>query len=162
MRKWMAACMLVTAPVLVASAGVPARAQLMNSLKNAAGMGQNGASGSTGGGLGGLGGGMSMPSVGSASSGNIAGVLRYCVQNNYLGGGNGASSVENQLTSKLGSRASDSDPQYASGEQGTLQTGNGQGFSLGGGGSGGNGGGLKAQLTQKVCAQVLKHAKSLL
>jgi hypothetical protein len=36
-----------------------------------------------------------------------------------------------------------------------LQTGNGQGYSLGGTG-------VKAQVTHKVCDLVLQHAKSLL
>ena len=95
---------------------------------------------------------MSMPSVGSASSGNIAGVLRYCVRNNYVSGG--ASSVESGLVGKLGGGATHSS-QFASGDKGMLQTGNGQNVSLGGGG-------LKAQMTHKVCDQVLQHAKSLI
>jgi hypothetical protein len=123
-----------------------AHAQLLDNLKGAAGMGNSSGSG------GGLGG-MSMPSVGSASNGNIAGVLGYCVRNNYVGG-SGASSVQNNLMGKLGGNTASS-PEFTSGENGTLQTGNGQSMNLGGGG-------LKAQLTQKVCDQVLKHAKSLI
>ncbi len=137
-----------TAITLVAVSGVtlaalPARSQLLDSLKGAAG------SGSSGSGLGG----MAMPSVGSASTGNLAGVLQYCVRNNYLGG-NGASSVESGLVGKLGPGATRSS-QYSEGDQGTLQTGGGQTMSLGGTG-------LKAKLTQKVCAQVLQHARSLM
>ena len=156
MRPWMIATTFIattgiatTGIVLVA---VPARAQLMDSLRGAAGSGSGGAGG-LGSGLGGGLGGMSTPSVGSASTGNIAGVLQYCVRNNYLGG-TGASSVESGLVGKLGPGATRSS-QYSAGDQGTLQTGNGQSMSLGGGG-------LKAKLTQKVCAQVLQHARSLM
>ncbi len=145
MRPW-----TVTASLLVLSGGVlaaaPAQAQLMDSLKGAAGLGQSGGSG------GGLGG-MSMPSVGSASSGNVAGVLQYCMRNNYLGGDSGAASTETGLLGKLGGGATSSS-QYSAGSQGTLESG-GQNVSLGGGG-------LKGKLTQKVCDQVLKHAKSLI
>ena len=136
---------IATATVLVLACGwaagaTPAQAQLLDSLKG-------GGSG-MGGGLGG----MSMPQVGSAGSGNIAGVLKYCMRNNYVGGG--AASTENGLLGKLGSGATSSS-QYEAGNQGTLQTGQGGNFSLGGGG-------LKAKLTQKVCDQVLSHAKSLI
>ncbi len=135
---------------LVASGGVillalPARSQLLDGLKGAAGSG-------SGGGLGGLGG-LSMPSVGSASTSNLAGVLGYCVRNNYLGG-TGAPSVESGLVGKLGPGATRSS-QFTEGEQGTLQTGGGRTTSLGGTG-------LKAKLTQKVCGQVLQHARSLM
>ena len=41
---------------------------------------------------------------------------------------------------------------------GLLETGNGQSFNLGGGDSGG----IKAEVTHKVCDMVLQHAKSLL
>jgi uncharacterized protein DUF2501 len=153
MRRWMAALACVAIPACLVAADGPARAQLLNSLKGAAGMGQTGnGSGMSGGGLGGLGG-MSMPQVGSASNGNIAGVLGYCMRNNYLGG-SGASSVQQNLMGKLGSGGTSSS-QYESGNKGVLQTGNGQNFSLGGSG-------VKAQLTQKICAQVLNHAKSLI
>jgi hypothetical protein len=151
MRIWIAAAAFGMLPVGTCMVAGPAQAQLMDSLKGAAGMGSSTGS-SSGSGLGGLGG-MSMPSVGSASSGNIAGVLGYCMRNNYLSG-DGASSVKSSLMGKLGGNATQSS-QYESGNQGVLQTGNGQNVSLGGGG-------IKAQLTQKVCAQVLSHAKSLI
>ena len=163
MRTRIATATILVLAACVAAVSVPARAQLLDSLKGAAGIGQGGSSGPGlgggglgGGGLGGGGlGGLSMSSVGSASGGNIAGVLRFCVQNNYLGG-NGASSVENRLTGKLGSAGTPSNPQFASGAQGVLQTGQGRDVSLGGGG------GLKQQMTQKACKLVLQHAKSLI
>ena len=147
MRTWIAAVTFLALPACADMVAQPAQAQLMDSLKGAAGMGS-----SSGSGIGSMGG-MAMPSVGSASSGNVAGVLGYCVRNNYLSG-DGASSVQSGLMSKLGANTTHSS-QYEEGSQGVLQSGNGQNVSLGGGG-------LKAQMTQKVCAQVLKHAKSLM
>jgi len=145
MRIWIAAAMAGALPACLA---VPASAQMLDSLKGAMGSAQGG-----GGGMGGALGGMSMPSVGSASSSNIAGVLGYCVRNKYENG-NGAAAVASGLTGKLGASGT-GDSQYQSGNQGMLQTGNGQNYSLGGGG-------LKGKITQKVCDQVLKHAKSLI
>jgi hypothetical protein len=114
-----------------------AQAQLMDQLKGAAG----GAGGLSGGGI---------PSVGQAGAGNTAGVLEYCIKNKYLGSG-GASSVKDSLLGKVPGQSSDSG--YREGSSGMLQTGNGQGYSLGGDG-------IKGQITQKVCDQVLQHAKS--
>lgn len=126
----------------------PVRAQLMDQLKGATG------SEKSGGMLGGLGGG-GLPSVGQASPSNTAGVLQYCVRNNYMSGG-AASSVKNSLMSKVGGgEKASSDSGFKAGDSGMLQTGNGKSFSLGGDG-------IKAQVTQKVCDQVLQHAKSLL
>jgi len=53
--------------------------------------------GKLGGLLGGGGGSMS-----SGSMGNVAGLLQYCVKNNYLGGDSGASGIKDQLMGKLG------------------------------------------------------------
>ena len=109
--------------------------------------------GGLGGGLGGLGGGV--PSVGSASLGNVSGLLTYCVKHKYLNGG-AVGAVQNGLTKKLGGPArQERDPGFLQGSGGSLQTGGGQGFALGGGG-------LKEQLTNKLCDQVLNRAKSLL
>ena len=151
MRTWIAAVTILTFTSASGMVDVPAQAQPLDSLRGAVGMGSS--SQSTGSGLGSGLGGMSMPSVGSASSGNIAGLLRYCVRNHYENA-TGASSVENGLVGKLGGNTTRSS-QFESGDKGILQTGNGQSASLGGGG-------LKGQMTQKVCDQVLKHAKSLI
>lgn len=132
-----------------------ANAQLMDQLKGAVGSGQG--SGTAGGQGGGLGGGLggSLPSVGQASPGNTAGVLQYCVKNNYVSGGN-ATSVKDSLMSKVnGSGGSANDSGLQAGNNGILNTGNGQSYSLGSGG-------IKAQITQKICDQILQHAKSLL
>jgi hypothetical protein len=130
----------------------PARAQFMDQLKGAMGAGQSGTSGGALGALGGAGG---IPSVGQAGASNTAGVLQYCIQNKYLGGG-GASSIQNSLMGKVtGSGKSTNDSGFKEGSQGLLHTGNGQSYGLGGDG-------IKAQITKKVCDEVLQHAKSLL
>jgi hypothetical protein len=133
MRMW-----ILAVAVLVLTDGA-AQAQLMDQLKGAAG----GAGGLLGGG---------MPSVGQAGAGNTAGVPDYCIKNKYLGSG-GASSVKDSLLGKVSGQSNDSG--YREGSSGMLQTGSGQGYSLGGDG-------IKAQITQKVCDQVLQHAKSFL
>ena len=130
----------------------PARAQILNQVQNAMGAGQ--ASGSGGlGGLGGLGGGL--PSVNNASPTNLAGIIQYCIRNNYLSGG-AASSVKDSLLGKVtGSHQGSTDSAFRAGNSGLLETGQGQSFGLGGGG-------LKAQVTRKVCSLVLQRAKSML
>lgn len=95
---------------------------------------------------------LGIPSVAQASPGNLAGVLQYCVKNNMLGG-TGASSLSSSLLNKTNGQSQDSG--YQSGSRGLLSTGNGQNFSLGGGG-------IKQQITQKVCDLVLQRAKSLI
>ncbi len=136
MRMTMAAA--VAAGVLLAA---PAGAQLQNQLGNALGA------------LTGGGGGTALPSVGSASMGNIAGLLEYCVTNNLLGGGAGG--VQQSLLGKLGGAgqaAGNSD--YTAGTQGMLQTGGGQGFNLGGD--------MMTQLKQQVCTMIMQRAQSFL
>ncbi|AJW99279.1 DUF2501 domain-containing protein [Burkholderia gladioli] len=131
-----------------------ADAQLGDMLKQAGGSATQNSGGLAGnlGGLGGaLGGGGSslMPS----SLGNVAGVLQFCIQNQYLGSG-GASSVKDQLLGKLGGNPQ-SDSGFASGSNGILDGGNGKTLDL-------SGGGLKQQLTKQICDKVLTQAKSML
>jgi len=124
----------------------PGQAQVLNQLQNSLGTGQ----GPAGNALGGV-----MPSVDHASPTNLAGVLQYCVQNNYLSG-NAASSVKDSLLNKAtGSSRGTTDSQFNAGNKGLLETGQGQSFPLGGGG-------VKEQMTHKVCDLVLQHAKSML
>jgi hypothetical protein len=142
---WLAALVILVAPPL---SGSIARAQLMDQLKGAVGGGNSG-----GGGIGGLTGGL--PSVAQASPGNTAGVLQYCVRNNYLSGG-AATSLKDSLLGKMnGSGQHADDSGFKAGNNGLLETGNGQNFNL-------SGGGIKEQMTHKVCDLVLQHAKSLL
>ena len=64
------------------------------------GLGSTAASAQDLGKLGGmLGGGGSMS---SGSMSNVAGLLQYCVKNNYLGGDSGATGIKDQLLGKLG------------------------------------------------------------
>ena len=132
--------------------GTTARAQLLNQLQNSMGSGQGSGSGGLGS-LGGLGGGV--PSVNNASPTNLAGIIQYCIRNNYLSGG-AASSVKDSLLGKVtGSRQGSTDSGFSSGNRGLLETGQGQSFGLGGGG-------IKSQVTRKVCSLVLQRAKSML
>lgn len=90
----------------------------------------------------------------SGSSANVAGVLQFCVKNNYLSG-NAAASVKDSLMSKLGGGQTKS-PGYVEGAKGILSGSNGQKVSLGGQG------GLKEKLTHQVCEKILQQGKSLL
>lgn len=115
--------------------------------------------GSLGGKLGGM-----MPGGGSMQSGsmgNVAGLLQYCVKNNYLGGDSGASGIQSQLLGKMqghSNAAPTNDPGYVSGAKGILQGGNGKTMDLSqvGGGSSD----MKSKITTKVCDSVLKQGKS--
>jgi hypothetical protein len=102
--------------------------------------------------LGGLGNGLSLDSLTSSSTGNVAGVLQYCVKNNFLGGD--ASSVKDGLMSKLGGSAT-SDSGYSDGAKGILDGGSGKKVDL-------SGAGLKEQITKQVCDKILEQGKSLL
>ena len=90
-----------------------------------------------------------LPNVSSAGTANTTGVLSYCVQNNYLQG-DSASSVLSSLTGKSGVQSSSA---FTAGQQGQLETGNGNMFSLSG---------LQDQAKSKLCNMVLQHAQSML
>lgn len=105
--------------------------------------------------LGGIGGVLSGQSLSSTSTGNVAGVLEYCIKNNYLRG-NSASSVKDSILSKLPGGSSTSDSDYASGANGILNSGEGEPLDLS------SGGGLKAEITRQVCDNILSIGKSLL
>ncbi|WP_175689730.1 DUF2501 domain-containing protein [Burkholderia anthina] len=136
-----------------------AHAQLGDVLKQVGGGDSGSSAGGALGNLGGLGGALTggggASSLMSGSSSNVAGLLQFCIQNNYLGGASGgASSVKDALMSKLGGNAS-SDSGYTSGASGILDAGNGSKVDL-------SGGGLKQQLTKQICDKVLAQGKSLL
>ncbi len=105
-----------------------------------------GSSGGTSGLLGSLG----VPSLSSASSGNIAGLLGYCVQNDLVSNVSSAKSTLNTMTGKSDVT---SDASYASGQQGLLQLADGNQLSLSS---------LKAAVRKKVCKAVTSKASSLL
>ncbi|KLU23858.1 hypothetical protein EOS_23230 [Caballeronia mineralivorans PML1(12)] len=130
-----------------------AHAQLGNLLK-----GGGSSDGSSSGGLsslGSMGSALTGQSMTSGSTSNVAGVLQFCIKNNYLSG-NGASSVKDSLMSKLGgTSAASSDSGYTDGANGLLKSGNGQQLDL-------SGGGLKQQVTKQVCDKILSQGKSLM
>lgn len=135
-----------------------AHAQLGGLLKQGESSGLPGGLGNLGGGSsgGGIGGALSGSSMLSGSSSNVAGLLEFCIKNNYLSG-NSAASVKNSLMSKLpgGSSSASSDSGYTSGASGILSGSNGKKMDL-------SGGGLKAKVTKQVCDQVLSQGKSML
>ncbi|TFW35355.1 DUF2501 domain-containing protein [Massilia horti] len=93
-------------------------------------------------------------SLTSGSMGNVAGLLQYCIGNNYLGGAE-ASSVKDQLVAKLPGGASSSDSGYTDGQKGLLHANNGKQFDL-------SGSDMTKQVTKQVCDKVLAQGKKLL
>ena len=116
---------------------------------------QSGNSGAAGGlsGLGSLGNGLSLQSLTSGSTGNVAGVLEFCIKNNFLGGS--ASSVKDGLMSKLPGGSSSTDSGYTDGAKGILNSGSGKQVDL-------SGGGLQQEMTKQICDKILAQGKSLL
>jgi hypothetical protein len=114
------------------------------------------------GGLDALAGGGDLSSLASGSAGNAAGVIGYCVKNNYLGG-DAATSMKDKLMGKAGLGSDSKDEGFSDGASGIVKTSGGKSVDLGklGGGMGGMGD-MKSKLTKKACAAVLDHAKSLL
>lgn len=91
----------------------------------------------------------------SSTAGNAAGVITYCMKNNYLNP-NQAEQVKAQLLSKLGvtpQQPAPKDQGYLQGLAGTITGSNGQSFSMDK---------LKSDLKEKACDLVLDNAKSLL
>lgn len=144
-----------TATAILIAAFLPfsaAQAQLGDLLKQGGGSAAGAAGGL--GGLGDLGGALSGQSVTSGSASNVAGLLEFCIKNNYLGGDK-AAAVKDSLTSKLPGGSSSSDSGYKSGKKGILSSSDGGTLDL-------SGGGLKKQVTKQICDQVLDQGKSLL
>lgn len=103
--------------------------------------------------LGAAGSALSGQSITGSSAGNVAGVLNFCIKNNFLGGKD-ASSVKDKLMGKLGG-APESDKGYKDGAKGLLKGSDGKQLDL-------SGGGMKAEITKQVCDTVLSQGKSLL
>ena len=148
----LAAASLLLATLLQAASAHAQLGDLLDKAKSA-GSGAAGASGGSGA-LGGLGGALSGQSTTAGSTGNVAGILEFCIRNNYLKG-NAASGVKDALMGKLPGGSAKSDSGYGDGARGILNSAGGNKLELGGGG-------MKAELTRKVCDQVLSQAKSLL
>jgi len=141
---------------LLPAAGAHAQVgDLLDKARGAA-AGASGNSGNSGGTgmLGGLSGALSGQSVTAGSTGNIAGVLEFCIRNNYLSG-NAAGGVKDALMGKLPGGSAKTDTGYNDGARGILNSASGNKVDLGSGG-------LKAGLTRQVCDKVLSQAKSLL
>ncbi|MEG2999882.1 MAG: DUF2501 domain-containing protein [Comamonas sp.] len=113
-------------------------------------LGNSGGAGSAAGlsalGLGGL--------TGSGTASNAAGVITYCMKNNYLNADK-AAQVKDQLLGKLGlgQKEEPKDSGYQNGLMGMVTGSNGQSFSLDK---------VKSNLKEKACDFVLDNAKSLL
>lgn len=149
--------------LLVASSGV-AHAQLGDMLKSSP-LGGSGGSGSSGGAgqgatgsLGGLGslsglGGLSASSITAGSAGNAAGVIEFCMKNNYLNADAATSAVKDKLLGSVSGGSQDSS--YTDGSRGVLSTSGGKQLDL-------SGSGLKAEVTKQVCDKILAQGKSML
>ncbi len=107
-----------------------------------------------------LGGGADMSALsamgltGSGTASNAAGVITYCMKNNYLNADK-AAQVKNQLLGKmgLGQKEEPKDEGYLSGLSGMVTGSGGKSFSLDK---------VKGDLKEKACDYVLDNAKSLL
>ncbi|GBR67778.1 DUF2501 domain-containing protein [Gluconobacter kanchanaburiensis] len=139
---------LAAVGLVMSAAHIPAQAQSIPGV-GSTGDAMSGMSGMTG--MTGAGNIMSrmVPNVASASTGNVAGVLGYCVQNNYLSG-SGATSALSSLTGKQDVTSSND---FKAGQQGQLLTGGTNSLSLSS---------LKGQMKQKVCNMILNRAQNLL
>ena len=104
--------------------------------------------------LGGVGSVLSGKSLSAGSTGNVVGLLEFCIKNNYLGGQD-ASAVKDKLMGKLPGGSASSDSGYTDGSKGLLKSSDGKQLDL-------SGGGLKAQASKQICDQVLSQGKSLL
>lgn len=139
---------LCLALAIAATVSTPAAAQDLGSLKNAIGGGGSGTSG---------------------SAGNMAGIIQYCIKNNYLGGGT-AASIKDKLMGKLGGEeAASQDEGYQAGIGGVLLGKDGQRSQLGGQGNSLTGlannksvKNMKDKAVRKGCEMVLDQGKSLL
>ena len=92
--------------------------------------------------------------TGSGTASNAAGVITYCMKNNYLNADK-AAQVKDQLLGKLGlgQQEQPKDTGYQNGLMGMVTGSDGQTFSLDK---------IKGNLKEKACDFVLNNAKSLL
>ena len=119
------------AALTVLAAGVSAHADLLGDLKAQAGN-------------------YAMPAIGTSTIGNAAGVLQYCIKNNYLGGD--AASVKDKLLGKITGQKQQQTG-FANGAKGLLQGDDGKSLNLKG---------LSSTVKEKACDYVLKNASSLI
>src|ERR1700739_474147 len=86
----------------------------------------------------------------SGSAGNAAGVIEYCMKNNFLGGDAGG--IKDQLMGKVTGGGETEKNDYADGAKGLLKTGDGKSVDIGQLGS------MKESVTKKACKSVRGHA----
>ncbi|WP_336692998.1 DUF2501 domain-containing protein [Delftia acidovorans] len=150
---------------LLGLGALPAQASgLGDSLRQASGLGGDKAASSEGAGSGlggmlgaGAGGAGALSALGlspSATAGNAAGVITYCMKNNYLNADK-AAQVKDQLLGKLGMQKQEEpkDTGFQNGLGGLVTGSNGKSFSIDK---------LKGDLKEKACDFVLDNAKSLI
>lgn len=94
--------------------------------------------------------GYAMPSMGQSSMGNAAGVIQYCVKNNYLAGGD-ANALKDKLIGRITGQKKQ-ETGFAAGAKGMLMGSDGKSFNLKG---------ISSTLKEKACDYVLDNAKSL-
>ena len=95
--------------------------------------------------------GLALPAMGTSTLGNAAGVLQYCIKNNYLSA-DAAGGIKDKLLGMVtGNKAQQTG--FANGNKGLLQGTNGGSFNLKN---------VGAQLKTKACDYVLDNAKSLI
>ncbi|SFP55540.1 DUF2501 domain-containing protein [Variovorax sp. 770b2] len=139
---------LIALALLAAGASAQAN-DLLDQLKEKAGAAASSQGGSSSGSaLGNLG--FKMPSIGSSTIGSAAGVLQYCVKNNYLGGD--AASVKDKLLAKITGQKQQ-EKNFESGAKGLLKGGDGKTLNMKI---------LSSKVKEKACDYVLKNATSLI
>lgn len=106
--------------------------------------------------LGGAAGNLGLPALGGDVAGNVAGVLGYCIRNNFLGG-DVAVQARSRLLSGLGleeEKAAEEDEDYKAGLSGLLKgTGGGRSLDLES---------VSGEIRERACDYVLENAGSLL
>jgi hypothetical protein len=139
---------LIALALLAAGASAQAN-DLLDQLKEKAGAAASSQGGSSSGSaLGNLG--FKMPSIGSSTIGSAAGVLQYCVKNNYLGGD--AAAVKDKLLAKITGQKQQ-EKNFESGAKGLLKGGDGKTLNMKI---------LSSKVKEKACDYVLKNATSLI
>ncbi|MET3495856.1 DUF2501 domain-containing protein [Variovorax boronicumulans] len=140
---------LISVMLLAGSLVAPAHANnLLDQLKEQAGAAAGSGSQDGNSALGNLG--FKMPAIGSSTIGSAAGVLQYCIKNNYLGGD--AASVKDKLLAKITGQKQQ-EKNFQTGAKGLLMGGDGKSlnFKL-----------LTSKVKEKACDYVLKNATSLI
>lgn len=94
----------------------------------------------------------------SGSAGNAAGIIEFCIKNNYLNA-DAATEMKDRLLAKTGLAAAGNDDgdEYEQGARGLLSSPDGKTIDLAG-----RTDRLKKKIAQKACESVLNHADSLL